>query len=52
MYDGRWELDLRSGAGKMTYSNGDVFDGIWHRDMVSELSNKAYRRYVVEDSDR
>lgn len=32
-------MDLRSGAGKMTYSNGDVYDGIWHRDMVSELTN-------------
>lgn len=23
----------------MTYSNGDVYDGIWHKDMVSELTN-------------
>ena len=40
-------MDLRSGAGKMTYSNGDSYDGIWHRDMVSELTNRADMLTVI-----
>ena len=33
-YEGSWEDDLRHGAGRQTYLNGDVYEGCWERNKV------------------
>ena len=34
-YEGSWEDDLRHGAGKQVFPNGDIYEGGWERNKVS-----------------
>ena len=36
-YDGGWSGDHITGKGRMTYSNGDCYDGNWFKNTVSTL---------------
>ena len=29
---GLWQYDIKEGPGKMVFSNGNVYDGLWKRD--------------------
>jgi len=33
LYTGRWNYGVRSGVGRLVYSNGDVYDGEWDIDL-------------------
>lgn len=33
-YEGSWDNDLRHGAGKQIYSNGDIYEGGWEYNKV------------------
>ena len=31
--EGSWENQNKEGFGKMKYSNGDFYEGLWHNDL-------------------
>ena len=34
MYEGSWDRDMKHGAGKELYPNGDLYDGTWELNKV------------------
>ena len=42
IYRGRWENDMRHGAGIFEYPDGSVYDGNWHNNFRQGKGNMSY----------
>ena len=47
MYDGKWVNDEKNGFAKMTYMNGDVYEGDWADDTRNEKEPRREFKYIM-----